>query len=126
MIDAAAMQEIKKADIMLIGCDAILSDGSIINKIGSNMFAKIAHDINKPVYILSDSWKFSLKEVKIEERDFKEIWKKPPQNVKVKNPAFERVKAKYITAIISELGILTPKRFIKKVKKTYSNLFKNV
>ena len=81
------------------------------------MYAELAH-INKiPVYIIADSWKFSKRDVKIEERGHKEIWKNAPKNIKISNPAFETVKAKYINAIISELGILKPLAFVEKVKK---------
>lgn len=117
MIDAAAHEEIKKADFMMIGCDAVLSDGSIINKIGSGMFAEIAFYHKRPVYVVTDSWKFSSRNVKIEERNYDEIWKTSLKNVNIKNPAFERVEAKFITAIISELGILKPREFVKKAKK---------
>ena len=109
---------IPAANLMIIGADAILKNGSIINKIGSEMFATLAHKNKIPVYIATDSWKFTNHSVKIEERSFKEVWETAP-NIKIRNPAFETVPAKYITGIISELGILTPKQFIKKVKKTY-------
>ncbi|MEM2956098.1 MAG: hypothetical protein QW041_00775 [Candidatus Pacearchaeota archaeon] len=110
---------LKQANMVLIGCDAILSDGSIINKIGSGMFAEIAYNHKVPVYVVGNSWKFSPKKVILEMRSYKELWKKMPKHVKVKNPAFEKVDAKYIKAIISELGILKPKDFVKKVKKVY-------
>ena len=120
VVDAAARQQIKKSNIMLIGADAILSDGSVINKIGSNMFAEIAkHDFKKKVYVVTDAWKFSKRKVEIEERNFEEIWDTEAKKIRVKNPAFEKVEAKYITAIISELGILSPKQFVEKVRKTY-------
>ena len=102
--------------MVFIGADAILKNGDIINKIGSGMFSEIAYDMKKPVYIIADSWKFAHGPEKIEERSFKEIWKNAPKHVKIKNPAFELIENKYITAIISELGILKPKQFTKKVK----------
>ena len=108
---------LEKADVLIIGADALLKNGDVINKIGSNMFAEIAHDNKVPVYILADSWKFSRRPVKIEERAHKEIWKYAPKHVKIKNPAFETVKAKYIKAIVSELGILEPKAFVKAAQK---------
>lgn len=117
MVDSAAKYAIKNADFMMIGCDAVLNDGSVINKIGSGMFAQIANYFGKRVYVVTDSWKFSPRDVEIEERNYNEIWKNAPKHVKIKNPAFEKVDAKFITAIISELGILKPKEFVKKAKK---------
>ena len=115
ILDDAAHDAIKKSNLMLIGADAILKD-AIINKIGSGLFAELAYYHNVPVYVASNSWKFSNKPVKIEERNFKEVWKNAPRNVKIRDPSFEIVKNKYIKAIISELGILKPNLFIKKVK----------
>ena len=106
---------IKKASMLVIGADALLKNGDVINKIGSNMFAEIAHNNKVLVYVIADSWKFSKRSVKIEEREYKEIWKNAPKHIKVKNPAFETVKSKYITAIISELGICKPSVFVKRV-----------
>ena len=101
------------------GADAFLSDGSVINKIGSNMFAQIAKDLKKRVYVVTDAWKFSKKKVKIEERNFEEIWDTEAKKIKIRNPAFERVESKYITGIITELGVLGPKQFVRRVKKKY-------
>ena len=119
-IDAAAMKALKESKIMIIGCDAILKDGRVINKIGSGMFAEIAYRLKVPVYIVTDSWKFSSRNVKIEERDIKEVWKKAPHKLNIENPAFSIIgNPNYIKGIISELGILKPKKFVKKVKKIY-------
>jgi len=107
----------KKINAMFIGADALLNNGDAINKIGSNMFAELAYDNEIPVYVIADSWKFSKRTVKIEERGHKEIWKNAPKHIKISNPAFETVKAKYINAIVSELGRLSPRQFVKKVRK---------
>ncbi len=109
----------KKKHIVLFGADAILKNGDVVNKVGSGMFANIAYDYKIPVYICADSWKFSSRNIKIEERNFREVWKKLPKKIKIKNPAFEIIKNKYIKGIISELGVLKPKKFVKKVKKKY-------
>ena len=80
------------------------------------MFAEIAKDHKIPIYVVADSWKFSKRPVKIEERAHQEVWKNAPKHIRIKNPAFERVESKYITAIVSELGILKPKEFARKMK----------
>lgn len=101
-------------DAVFLGADALLKD-SVINKVGSGMISEIAYDNKIPVYILADSWKYSHKAVKIEQRDFHEVW--GTKSVHIKNPAFEAIPAKFIKAIISELGIMNYKSFIKKVSK---------
>ncbi|MEK6945739.1 MAG: hypothetical protein AABW63_03015 [Nanoarchaeota archaeon] len=119
--DAAARIAIVKGqgnvqvDKVFLGADALLKSG-IINKVGSGMFAEIAYDNKIPIYIIADSWKFSKNKVPIEQRSLNEIWDKAPRNVKIKNPAFEFVPKKYITKIISELGILSYGGFVKRIK----------
>src|SRR3989344_2817138 len=117
IVDAAALEYIQKSDAVVIGADAILENGDAINKIGSGMFAEIAYDNKKPVYIITDSLKFSERIVKIEHRIPEEIWNKNLRNLKIDNPAFSVVKSKYITKIISDLGILSVKEFLDEIKK---------
>src|SRR3989344_873248 len=71
-VDSAAQLAIKESNLVFLGADAILKNGDIINKIGSGMFSEIAYDMKKPVYIIADSWKFSSRPVKIEERSHNE------------------------------------------------------
>ena len=74
-------------------------------------------DDNKiPVYAALDSWKYA-GHIKIEERNYKEIWRKAPKRIKIRDPAFEKVDVKFVKGIISEFGILKPKQFVKKAKK---------
>lgn len=120
-VDSAAATAIEKedsedkvhADLVLFGTDAILKKG-VINKIGSGMFAEIAHANNVPVYIVADSWKYA-KKIKIENRNSNEIWS--TKKVLIKNPAFELIKRRYVTGIISELGILGYRKFLREVRK---------
>ena len=112
-IDSAAMIAIKKSTKIFFGADALLKNG-IINKIGSGMFSKIAKESKVQVYIIADSWKYSSKNIPIENRKLNEVWDKAPKDIKIKNPAFEFVQKKYITKIISEFGILEYNDFIKK------------
>jgi translation initiation factor 2B subunit (eIF-2B alpha/beta/delta family) len=122
-IDSAAQIAIAKqtkadkdyANLVLLGADALLKS-SVINKVGSGIIAEIAYDNKIPVYIVADSWKYAHKKVKLEQRDFKEIWNPKTNKIHVKNPAFEAINPKYIKGIITELGLMTYKKFLRKVK----------
>ena len=94
-------QGTKKVDKVFLGADALLKKG-IINKIGSEVIAKIAKQEKIPVYVIADSWKFTKTKVPIEQRKLNEVWGKAPRNIKIKNPAFEFVKRKYITRVVTE------------------------
>jgi eIF-2B alpha/beta/delta-like uncharacterized protein len=118
MVDSAARLALKKADIMLLGADAITS-ARIYNKIGSELFSIIANKYDVPVYICTNSWKFSSTEEEIEERPSAEVWPNAPKGVNIENPAFEKIDPRLIETIISELGILDFSSFLNQVKKIY-------
>lgn len=122
-VDSAAAFAIEKenktdkvyVDKIFLGADALLKKG-IINKIGSGMFAELAYQNKIPVYIIADSWKFTKNKLKLEQRNINEVWDNAPKNIKIKNPAFEFVKRKYISGIITELGLMKYKKFLKEIK----------
>jgi ribose 1,5-bisphosphate isomerase len=107
-------QGTRKADKVFLGADAITKKG-VVNKIGSEVIAQIARNQKIPVYIIADSWKFSKKNLPIEQRKLNEVWDDAPKNIKIKNPAFEFVPKKYIKGIVSEYGVLSFDKFLKKV-----------
>jgi translation initiation factor 2B subunit (eIF-2B alpha/beta/delta family) len=57
-IDASVGTLVPRADVMLIGAEAILSDGSAICKAGTYPAARVARRHRIPVYVLVDSRKF--------------------------------------------------------------------
>ncbi len=109
-------QGTKKVDKVFLGADALLKRG-IINKVGSKLIADIARLNKIPVYIIADSWKFTKNKVPIEQRGLNEVWDKAPKNIKIKNPAFEFVPKKLIKGIVSEYGLLSYEKFVKKSLK---------
>jgi ribose 1,5-bisphosphate isomerase len=122
-IDSAARIALKKADIFLMGFDAVTTT-RVYNKIGSELFAIIADKYDVPIYACGDAWKFDPEgiagcEEKIELRPSKEIWPSAPKGVKIENPCFEKINPELITAIISELGVYTHENFVEEVKKAY-------
>ncbi len=115
-VDSASAIAVKQCDAIFLGADALL-DKSVINKVGSGMISQIAFDNKIPVYVIGDSWKYSAKNVKIEERNFKEVWNPEKNKIHIKNPAFEAISIRFIKAIVSELGIMSYKKFLSIVKK---------
>jgi ribose 1,5-bisphosphate isomerase len=127
-VDSAARLALKKADVMIIGADAITSEGYVINKIGSELMADVANIYQVPVFVCTHSWKFDPMTVfgfdeEIERRDVKEIWRNPPKRVTISNYVFEKIDPEKITAIISELGVFKPSAFIEEVRKSYRWMF---
>jgi translation initiation factor eIF-2B subunit alpha len=115
----------KMVNSVMVGADRILADGHVYNKIGTFKEAVIAHEMGIPFYVLAPVSTFDLKssvnDVKIEERDPNEVRTVrgvpiAPENVKVFNPVFDVTPPKYITAIITEKGVIYPP-FDKNVRK---------
>jgi translation initiation factor 2B subunit (eIF-2B alpha/beta/delta family) len=108
-------QGTKKVTKVFLGADALVKEG-VVNKIGSEVIARIAKQEKIPVYIIADSWKFTKAKIPLEQRKLNEIWDKAPKEIKIKNPAFEFVDKKYITGIVTELGVMKYKDFVRKMK----------
>ncbi len=115
-VDGAMQLFMKKADIVLVGADSITSRGDLINKIGTSALAHIARMNDVSLYCAAELSKYSPKTMfgeleKIEERNPREVWERPPKGVKVRNPAFEATAAKYINGYITEAGVIPPPSF---------------
>jgi ribose 1,5-bisphosphate isomerase len=128
-VDSAARFALKKADLMLIGADAITVEGKVINKVGSELFAEIANKYDVPVYVCANSWKFDPETVfgfeePIEKRYASEVWKDAPRGVKIDNFAFEKMSPELITGVITELGIYKPQMLVDMIQKKYSWMFR--
>ena len=122
--DSSGRFALKKANLALFGADAITSEGEIINKMGTEMYADIAEKYDIPVYFCTNSWKYDPMTVfgfeeAIERREAREVWNRPPKGVEISNLAFEIVEPELATGIISELGDYSPTTFIEEVKKNY-------
>lgn len=105
---------------VIIGCDAIKLNWSIINKIWSFWICSTAYHSNIPVYIAWNLLKTDIhNDVNIETRDPKEVWPDKPEELEIINFAFDQIPAKYITWIISEFWIIKPSELEETVKKNY-------
>lgn len=115
-VDSAMVAAVKKADIILIGADAVTKDG-VYNKIGSELLALLADHFHIPLYVCASLMKFDPKKEKIEQRSPKEVWNSAPNGITIHNPAFELIHFKHIKGIMCEDGILKPQAFIHHARK---------
>ncbi|KAK7467106.1 translation initiation factor eIF-2B subunit alpha [Stygiomarasmius scandens] len=58
VLDSAVAYAIEKIDFVLVGSEAVVESGGLINAVGSNQIAIIAKAANKPFYALAESYKF--------------------------------------------------------------------
>jgi methylthioribose-1-phosphate isomerase len=118
-----------KIDFVIVGADRIAANGDTANKIGTYSVAVLASENSIPFYVAAplSSIDISLASgdyIPIEERDQEEVLsfngvRTAPYNVQAANPAFDITPHKYVTAIITEAGIIRPpyKRKIKSALK---------
>ncbi|MHA2002371.1 MAG: translation initiation factor eIF-2B [Promethearchaeota archaeon] len=100
-------------DLILIGADAVTSEGTVLNKIGSRLLALVAHEEHIPMYVATPLLKYNPDTAfgnyeKIEMRKTDEIfkdWVDKPEKITFLNPAFETVNRLYLSGLITEAGI---------------------
>lgn len=105
-----------RVDLVLVGADRIALNGDTANKIGTYNVAVIAHENHVPFYVVAPTTTIDFEmesgdSIVIEERDRSEVTHIEgvpiaPEGIGVFNPAFDVTPAKYITAIITEKGII--------------------
>lgn len=120
---AADIMKKKLVNKVIVGADRIALNGDTANKIGTYSLALLAKMHKIPFYVVAplstvDSNLKNGKRIPIEERSPDEIVKgfgkrTAPEDVKVYNPAFDVTPSEYITAIITEKGVIRPPYFIK-------------
>jgi translation initiation factor eIF-2B subunit alpha/methylthioribose-1-phosphate isomerase len=133
--DAAAghFLSLGEVDLVLVGADRIAANGDTANKIGTYTKAVVAKENGVPFYVAAPTSTIDLSipagpRIPIEERSPQEVLQfaghpVAPKESPARNPAFDVTPAKYITGIITELGILRPSE-LRKPRRTSSRSHK--
>jgi methylthioribose-1-phosphate isomerase len=103
-------------DVVIVGADRIARNGDTANKIGSYTLAVLAKEHGLPFYVAAPMSTIDLsiptgESIVIEERSPDEVTcfqgvRTAPEGTRVYNPAFDVTPHQYITAIVTEKGIL--------------------
>jgi ribose 1,5-bisphosphate isomerase len=130
IVDSAARSFMGNVDLIILGADAITSEGNVVNKIGTSAIAVLAYEARKPLYVVSELLKFDPETLygeyeKIEQRNPREVWKEAPEKLGVKNPAFDVTPSKYIHGLICEEGVITPQSIVEVVHRRYPWVLKH-
>lgn len=126
---AGYMMRQGKIDCVIVGADRIAANGDTANKIGTYSIAVLAKENKVPFYVAAPTSTFDLSlksgvHIPIEERNGNELiyvgnTQIVPENVDTINPAFDVTPVRYITAFVTEKGII--KRPFGKLKKRMSD-----
>lgn len=115
---AGALMRQKRINLVITGADRIAANGDVANKIGTYQAAVLARTNKIPFYVAAPISTIdpTIKNgdlIPVEERSPEEISRfgkqqVGPPGVCALNPAFDITPAKYVTAIITEKGIIKP------------------
>jgi len=113
-------------DCVIVGADRIAANGDVANKIGTYTLAVLAMENAIPLYVAApmNSIDFSLSsgaDIPIEERSPDEVTsfqgvKVAPEGVSAANPAFDVTPHNYVSAIITEKGIIR-EPYVERLRK---------
>lgn len=107
-----------KIQAVLVGADRIAANGDVVNKVGTYKLAVVAKENGVPFYTVAPTSTIDMTvpdgdAVPIEERSATEVTHVEgvciaPEGVAVANPAFDVTPHRYVTAIVTERGIVWP------------------
>ncbi len=113
---AASLMQAGSIQAVVVGADRIAANGDFANKIGTYNVAILAKEHGIPFYVAApwstiDTATPNGEAIPIEERSAVEVThhggkQLTPHGVGICNPAFDVTPAKYVTAIITERGVL--------------------
>jgi len=115
-VDANMGELVSRADVMIVGAEAVLTDGSAICKVGTYPAALVAKEYSVPVYVLVDSLKFHSTSL-----FGQKLWLDPIQRevfnedgitprAAVSGHLFDRTPPELISAIVTERGFMHPEQ----------------
>jgi len=113
---AGALMAQGKIHLAIVGADRVVANGDVANKIGTYSVACLCHVHHIPFYVAAPTSTIDLSirtgaDIPIEQRSAQEITTLhglpiAPKGVKALNPAFDVTPHRYISAIITEKGII--------------------
>jgi methylthioribose-1-phosphate isomerase len=103
---------------VVVGADRIAANGDVANKVGTYALAVLAKENNVPFYVAAPISTLDLTlesgdAIPIEERGSREVTHIQglpiaPEGIAVANPAFDVTPNRYVSAIITEIGVARP------------------
>lgn len=101
--DAQAALVMPHVSRVLLGADALCTDGSIVNKAGSTLLALAARRFGPPVTVVAQEIKrMATAEPPLEIASPAEVWPDAPSHLQVQNVYFEQVPADLVSEIVTE------------------------
>lgn len=127
IVDSAVGYVIHKVDKILVGAEGVAESGGIINHIGSYQIGCLAKINNKPFYVVTESHKFvrlfplAPNDLQTEIGEFTNdsLYTVKDEEESLKNQVIDFTPHEYITALITDLGVLTPSAVSEELIKVW-------
>jgi len=97
---------VEPIDALLVGADAVLPDGRVVNKTGTRAAAIAADREDVPVYVAAATDKITTRETVPLESGTPEAVYDGPAGLDVANPTFDVTPADLLTGVVTERGVL--------------------
>ncbi|VDQ10062.1 unnamed protein product [Trichobilharzia regenti] len=110
-----------QVDFVVLGAEAVVESGGILNMLGSSLISMTASSFGRPVYVLAESFKF-IRCYPLDQRHIPDEFKWSSQRVSIieqKMPRVDYTSPCYITYLITDLGVLTPSAVSDELIKLY-------
>lgn len=123
ILDAAVGYIMEQVHLVMLGAEGVVESGGIINKIGSYPICITAKSMNKPVYVVAESFKF-VREFPLNQKDVRNEFKYPAsirsgKDLSKQHPLVDYTPPEYIDLMFTDLGVLTPSAVSDELIKLY-------
>lgn len=118
IVDSAVRFFMKNIDKVVVGAEAVASNGAIVSKIGTSLIALIAKEARKRVFVVAPILKFSHETLygellKLPEYDWRSLISEEeiaelPVDYRARVPLYDVTPSEYIDAIVTEYGLFAP------------------
>jgi len=118
IVDSAARFFMKNVDKVVVGAEAVASNGAVVSKVGTSLIALVAKEARKRVFVVAPTAKFSPETLhgellKLPEYDWRKLVSeeeasKLPENYVARVPLYDVTPPEYIDAIATEYGLFAP------------------
>jgi ribose 1,5-bisphosphate isomerase len=108
--DIEAVSDMPNVDLVVVGADSVMADGSVVNKIGTARIAMLSDKCSIPFYVVCETAKFST-------FDFL------GEPIKIAEPLFDSTPDKYISKIITERGDIQPRNVEQHIRRNLRELY---
>jgi translation initiation factor 2B subunit (eIF-2B alpha/beta/delta family)/8-oxo-dGTP pyrophosphatase MutT (NUDIX family) len=108
--DIKSLPDMPAVDLVLVGSDSVMADGSIVNKIGTKTIAELSNQRSIPFYVVCETAKFNT-------FDFL------GEPIKIVKSLFDLTPGKYVTKIITEQGAIEPRDVENRIRNGLREIY---